>query len=533
MKKPALVGWLVFVVFLLIFQFSALQFFLAEKENELKAVENEAVHFKNQLEAVLNNSITASEMLSFLESRGQLQENFDSISQELLHRNQFIDALQLVEKSTIIKTYPLKGNESVIGYDILSNGQHLEAVRNSIQRKELYFDGPFELKQGGRGIVGRLPIFKENHFWGFAAVIIRIETIFKAMHMEEGGQFGAYTVQLTKMNEKEGKQNCFFPEVENYKTGIFCALPIDVGNWNLYLKMNEPQYKTKSIPVTLMGFLFAGIFAAFAYYMALQPLKLRLLVQRKTHDLELMNLELEDRARALQLSNNELEQFAYVASHDLQEPLRTITSFLTQLEKKYGDQLDDKALTYIRFSVNGAKQMRQVILDLLQFSQVNTNLETEEVAMEEVVHEVFHSHTIEARRKRARLMCENLPVVISYRSVLWQLFNNLIGNALKFSRDDVAPEIVISAEDHGNEWLIAVKDNGIGIDEEYFDKVFDLFQRLHTAEEYEGTGIGLAIVKKIVDNLGGKIWIKSKANQGSTFYFTIPKRTMTGTEQQK
>lgn len=524
LKKPKRVGWVVFVLFLLVFQLSAFQFFLAEREKEMKAVENEAVHFKNQLESVLNNSITASEMLSFLESRNDLQANFDSICVELLNRNQFIDALQLVEKSTIIKTYPLEGNEEAIGYNLLSNGGHQNALKKSIERNDLYFDGPFELQQGGRAIVGRLPIFKNNEFWGFAAVIIHIETISKAMHMKKGGQFGAYTVQLIKNEEQDKESNRFFPEVKNYDEGVYAILPIEMGNWNLYVKKNQTNYMGRVIPFAIIGFLFAIIFALFAWYMAVQPIKLRELILRKTYDLKKINEELANQTRALKISNSELEQFAYVASHDLQEPLRAITSFLTQLEKKYATELDDQARMYIQFSVNGAKQMRQVILDLLQFSQANVGTKIEDVSLEEVAQEVFHFHSLDVRQKRAHLVCDNLPIVSSHRTMIWQLFNNLIGNSLKFNREGVPSEITITSEDAGDEWVISVKDNGIGINEEYFSKVFDLFQRLNT-NEYEGTGIGLAITKKILNNLGGRIWITSNRDVGCTFHFTIPKKT--------
>ena len=278
LKNPIWVGWTVFLIFLLIFQFSALQFFISEKENELNKVENEAVHFKNQLEAVLNNSITATEMLSFMEDRGELEDNFDSICHELLKRNQFIDALQLVEGSVIINTYPLIGNESVIGYNILENNNHWTAVQNAIERGELYFEGPFQLKQGGNGIVGRLPIFKNGHFWGFAAVIIRIETLYKAMHMEAGGQLRDYTIQLTRIGEPDLPANRFFPAVADYDKGIYHKMTLDIGDWNLYVKANRPEHWKKATPVALIGFIFAVIFAIFAWYMTLQPIRLRQLV---------------------------------------------------------------------------------------------------------------------------------------------------------------------------------------------------------------------------------------------------------------
>jgi PAS domain S-box-containing protein len=237
-----------------------------------------------------------------------------------------------------------------------------------------------------------------------------------------------------------------------------------------------------------------------------------------------LNEELSWQARELALSNAELEQFAYVASHDLQEPLRMITSFLNQLEKKYGNALDEKARRYIYFAVDGATRMRQIILDLLEFSRVGKHEdELKAISLDEVIEEVCHLQWKLIREAKAQIHYAGLPTVRSYHSPLLQVFQNLIGNALKYRRPGTTPEIYIRAESRPDSWLFTITDNGIGIEPEYFGKVFVIFQRLHTREEYGGTGMGLAIVKKIVENLGGKIWIESIVGEGSTFYFEIPK----------
>ena len=261
--------------------------------------------------------------------------------------------------------------------------------------------------------------------------------------------------------------------------------------------------------------------ASFRMYGSCQDIHQRKLAEIRQQTL---NKELVRHARDLALSNAELEQFAYVASHDLQEPLRMITSFLTQLEKKYGSELDDKARRYIHFAVDGATRMRQIILDLLDFSRVGKHEdELKAVALDEVIDEVCHLQWKLIREAKAQIYYTGLPTVRSYHSPLLQVFQNLIGNALKYRRPGTTPEIYIRAESRPDSWLITVADNGIGIEPEYFGKVFVIFQRLHTREEYGGTGMGLAIVKKIVENLGGKIWIESIVGEGSTFYLEIPK----------
>ncbi|MCH6201553.1 PAS domain S-box protein [Aquiflexum sp. LQ15W] len=240
--------------------------------------------------------------------------------------------------------------------------------------------------------------------------------------------------------------------------------------------------------------------------------------------LENLNINLRRQARDLEISNSELEQFAYIASHDLQEPLRMVTSFLTQLEKKYAGTLDTKAIQYIGFAVDGAKRMRQIILDLLDYSRVGkVDTTLQRFDLDEIVKEVLLLQKKIINETGAIIVTTDLPSLNFYPSPFIQVFNNLINNALKYSREGIRPEIQISGKEFENEWVISVRDNGIGIEKEYFDKIFVIFQRLHKREEFVGTGMGLSIVKKIIENLGGKIWVESIVGEGSTFNFSIPK----------
>jgi light-regulated signal transduction histidine kinase (bacteriophytochrome) len=241
--------------------------------------------------------------------------------------------------------------------------------------------------------------------------------------------------------------------------------------------------------------------------------------------LEELNANLQKHARDLAISNDELEQFAYVASHDLQEPLRMVTSFMTQLEKKYGDVVDEKGKQYIYYAVDGAKRMRRIILDLLDFSRVGkTDDDLEEVNFNNLVNEVLALYRRKIEEVHASISFENLPVIQTYKTPVRQVFQNLIDNSLKYQRPDVPPVITISCKENKTNFKFSVEDNGIGIAPEYFDKIFIIFQRLHGKDQYSGTGMGLAITKKIIENLGGKIWLESEEGKGSTFYFTLLKR---------
>ena len=242
--------------------------------------------------------------------------------------------------------------------------------------------------------------------------------------------------------------------------------------------------------------------------------------------LEDANRDLQKKTKELEVSNTELEQFAYVASHDLQEPLRMVTSFLSQLEKKYGDILDEKGKKYIYFATDGAKRMRQLILDLLEFSRVGRAEERlEEVDLNMLVNEVLPLYRKNIGELKAKVYFEQLPVMQVYKTPVRQVFHNLLSNALKYHREGVAPLITISSKETPTAFEFSFKDNGIGIDSEYFNQIFIIFKRLHNRDQYPGTGMGLAVTKKIIENMGGRIWVDSREGEGSVFHFTIPKHT--------
>ncbi|MCX5726256.1 MAG: PAS domain S-box protein [Candidatus Saganbacteria bacterium] len=226
-------------------------------------------------------------------------------------------------------------------------------------------------------------------------------------------------------------------------------------------------------------------------------------------------------ATELKRSNEDLQQFAYVASHDLQEPLRTIVSFIELLERRYKGKLDAEADEFISFVTSGASRMQQLILDLLTFSRVQTKgkelMPTDTSKVLKQTLEILHA-SLESNK--AVVTNDPLPTVIADESQLIQLFQNLLGNAIKFHGKE-PPRVHISARLEGERFVFSFRDNGIGIDPQYFDRLFQVFQRLHTKEEYAGTGIGLAVCKKIVVRHGGKIWLESKPGEGTTFYFTL------------
>jgi signal transduction histidine kinase len=242
--------------------------------------------------------------------------------------------------------------------------------------------------------------------------------------------------------------------------------------------------------------------------------------------------QLDEQTVELRRSNAELEQFAYVASHDLQEPLRKVASFCQLLEKRYGDQLDERGTEYIAFAVDGAKRMQVLINDLLTFSRVGRlNATYTDVQLDDTLDAAIENLSTAIEESGAEVVrSDPLPEVFGDPTLLTMLWQNLIGNAIKFRTPEVAPRIVIDCRpgsgEPAGEWSFSVSDNGIGIGEEFVDKVFVIFQRLHAREVYGGTGIGLALCKKIVEHHGGTIWIDTSQTAGALFRFTLPVKKM-------
>jgi PAS domain S-box-containing protein len=260
------------------------------------------------------------------------------------------------------------------------------------------------------------------------------------------------------------------------------------------------------------------------------------LVQKRTVELEAANVQLQREiterkiadetlrytAAELARSNRDLEQFAYVASHDLQEPLRAVSGYIQLLQQRYTDKLDEKALQYIAGAVDGAARMQRLITDLLAFSRVGTRERiVESTDLSAALASAMENLKVSIQEAHARITSDALPRLPVDSTQIEQLFQNLISNAVKF-RSKQAPEIHIGANHRPGEWVFSVRDNGIGISSQYAERIFMIFQRLHTRRNYPGTGIGLAICKKIVERHGGKIWVDPSPEKGSIFHFTIP-----------
>ncbi len=233
--------------------------------------------------------------------------------------------------------------------------------------------------------------------------------------------------------------------------------------------------------------------------------------------------EAEHQIELLKKKNEELAQFNYVASHDLQEPLRTITSFSDILKRKYIEQLDAEAQMYLKFISESANRMSGLIFDLLNYSKIGREYKLEKIDCKQIVDAVSRDLDYAIAKTKPIIDVGDLPIINCNKTGMHQVFQNLIGNALKFRKPEETPKIEINVSDNGKQYLFCVADNGIGIEPMYKERIFGIFQRLHNKDKYDGTGIGLASCKKIIEMHQGKIWVESEFGIGSKFYFSIPK----------
>lgn len=241
------------------------------------------------------------------------------------------------------------------------------------------------------------------------------------------------------------------------------------------------------------------------------------------HAKENLELRVKRRTAELERSNEDLLQFAYVASHDLQEPLRTVGSYVGLLARKYGHQLDQTAQTYMQFAVEGAERMQTLINDLLLYSRAGTQaVNARTVSAEQIVDAAVRNLEVSIRESGAVIRYGNLPTILADETKLTQVFQNLLANGMKFHKPDTVPQVTISAKRESDNWVFSVADNGIGFEEKYADRIFQVFQRLHGVGKYPGNGIGLAISKRIIEHHGGRLWAESKLGEGSCFCFSLP-----------
>ena len=773
-KSPVITGLVVFLLSFGTGLYLTLKEYQLELIEEKENVENIAELIEDRIAKIISSANSAVNILAYLVRTDRLDQNFREVGRSIIDNIDIIDQIQVLDSGEIVATYPLVGNEMVIGYDILKDPYRREEAIMAIEQRELYFAGPFELKQGGKGIVGRLPLYKNGVFEGFTAIIIdwykfQDQVLFGYQPNSE------YTIDILKIDPINKDISSLLNSNFSQSGGPITELVIPSGNWIIKVQLDNSNAFISIIPNTLFRLISSILLGFLIFKLAEQPYRLSKQVEETTkelllsnqrfelatkatseiiwdwdmekdytyrsenferllgysqeesfnndkfwksiihpedynevesnlkkaldssaekwsqefrvkksdgqylfivdkgliirnkkgkairmigstqditarkkaetdladqrqrltnviegtgagtwewnvqtgetqynetwaniigytleelaplsiqtwidfahpEDLEQSNQELEkcfrgetesyesecrmkhkdgrwvwvlDRGKVfswtkdgkplmmfgthvditekklreeeikrtnlqLQSANEELKSFASVASHDMKEPLRMISSFLQLLEKKYENVLDEKGIQYIRFAVDGSKRLSQLIDDMMEYAQIGFDpSKLSKVDLNSVVEEVIQLKQKVIEENNAIVEVSPLPDILGIRSPIKSVFINLISNALKYQKENVQPVVKIYSTKEGSDYRITVEDNGIGIDKEYYQKIFNIFKRLHTKDEYPGTGIGLAICKKVISQHGGKIWLDSEPGKGSTFHFLL------------
>lgn len=644
-SSPKTIGWLVFfpsLFFSLYLSYTEYQLKLSAEREEVIAKLNE---LENKLTGALNNGVTAVKTLGFFaQNQENIVGNFEKVGKDILESNPLVDVIQYLDSGTIVAVYPMEGNEVVIGYNVLADPNTNKEVEEAIQRKDVFFSGPFNLRQGGLGIVGRYPIFQAGKLKGLSAIIIYLETIFEQGLMDYNSE-SKFSVQLSKKNPNTEIDENFIPVIGELKpSGFKASSLIDSGNWILSVQLKKSMALSGIILPICLSVLLSSLFGILAWNSARQPALLRKKLEEQSNEILMANerfelaskatsdviwdwdiiqdkiyrsdhffrflgyenrvqtgtndffrtiihpddfeivtkevdeklagngefwehefrvrkadnsyayiidkgyilrdmngkavrmigaiqdiskrketeMELLQANKSLGNANEELQAFAFLASHDMREPLRMITSFMALLQKKYSTELDEKANQYIDFAIDGARRLSILINDLLEYSKVGFDQKLiEKIDTKALIQEVLKFKSDIIRESHAEVIIGDLPDISGIKTPVKILFQNLIGNALKYKNADTKPIIKISGKIIKDFLEFSIEDNGIGVEAEYLEHIFGILNRLHPKEKYPGTGMGLATCRKIVTQHGGKIWAESNIGAGSKFVFTM------------
>jgi signal transduction histidine kinase len=435
----------------------------------------------------------------------------------------------------IVHVEPLLPNRWALGWDLFTEvrvrNPAMERARDSGKpsaTRRVAQPGRATLERGDTGFYVFMPVYKEGAptatpverqaaIQGFTYCWFRLSDLFNGILGSENKPPIVFRVYDSPETRAEDLVYSPETEVPGYPPRLTARRTIEVYGvpWTIEF-FTQPEFdQTFSrwlVPWTFFGGVVCSLLLFFATFA---------LVHARM-DAERIEGILREKSAELARSNTDLERFAYVASHDLREPLRMVTSYVQLLEKRYSDKLDDSAREFIAFAVDGAKRMNEFLDGLLHLSRVVRDPGVHDPTdAQRVLRSALDNlkHTIESNA--AQVTSDPLPAARINELHLLQLFQNLVGNAIKFQRNG-APRVHVSATRDGDFVRFSVRDNGIGIDPQFTDQVFDLFRRYHTRDQYPGSGVGLAICKRIVEQRGGRIWFDSKPDQGTTFYFTLP-----------
>ena len=425
---------------------------------------------------------------------------------EKKNRQGYFDELKAVKEELALEyKEKIKRDAELVIINIELAYQNVENAKKEaelmIANKELIFQNEEKGKRAAELIIANIELAYQNQEKAKRAaelIIANKEHAFESIEKEKrANELISANTELIFQNDEKGKR----------------ASELIIANSELLFQNEEKEKRAAELAIAN---------TELAFQNAEKEKRAAELVIANT-ELAFQNEEKEKRAFEMDLLNKELEQFAYIASHDLQQPLRTVSNYMNLFQEKYLSQLDETAAKHISSVNNAVNRMSQLIHSLLIFSQLGQDRKLTNINITNVLNGIIHDHDALIKSTHAIIEIAEMPTLDIYEIEMYQLFQNLISNAIKFQKVGSQPKIKIWAEEKKDKWQFAVSDNGIGIEATFYKKIFDIFQRLNEKKAYDGSGIGLANCKKIIQLHRGEIWLESKLNEGTIFYFTIPK----------
>lgn len=418
--------------------------------------------------------------------------------------------------------YPVKGNEAVIGRNVLANPrpEQQEALKRTLESRQMVINGPYKLAQGGLGLVARTAVYRGDEFWGLVTMILDLPEVLAEAGVDKNTETSSFAIRTDTGQVFHGESDLF------EKQPVLVSIPMPQGAWEIGAVPSESWdqwLKNRLLPIRIMGYVVWMLVMVLIYMFLSWQKRLQETVALRTVEIQRKTVELNGMVDKLAEINQDLEHFAYIVSHDLKAPLRGIRNLAQWIQEDLkGRPLDDSLRENIELLDNRVKRMEELINGVLQYSRAGraqeelTTVHTDQL-IKEIIEELAPPEEVCIR------MAHGMPVLTTSKVMLRQVLENLIGNAIQHREREKPSMITIDISDVGQYYEWSVIDNGPGIDPKYHEKVFEIFQKVHKKEQTESTGIGLAIVKKIVKRAGGSIYLVSQLGRGATFAFTWPK----------